>query len=329
MKDYKNYLSIVVFIFTMALNACGAITSVSNPPEQTVTASTALVSTNLDAAISSFAVGGFHQTYLSNSCGDDAVNCLTPTNLSGKIYYSGIMVGDQAGYSVGPIVGDIIDPSEVTSFPSEDLLDFDFSEELSLDGEFECCEGTDYPDDADAIASRIESYFGYVDTAFTLSAADGVAEDLVGSHFIRTVYADIDDTDFQQGDLLYSDDGTDFFWCTIAAGCTHTTRPDSPIQYDDVVNYAGTEDGLGNQTIPTFSVDLDDDSQVTLTETDLLANSWAFTVDFDMGDGVVFSEDLTEQDTIAEMVSLFSLAAEPGSSDNGFSASLTAVSTAN
>jgi hypothetical protein len=258
-------------------------------------------------------------------CSGSADGCLTPDSVTGVVYYAGIQVGiNGSGYSLGPIVGNITDPSPITSFPQEDLLNFDLGEQLTVAGTIVCCEGASFPEDSRAYARAIEIYFGYIDTTFTLSEVDGVAVDLVGTHTIRTVYGDIDGTDFKKGDLLYKGSGeTDFKWCTPTEGCTLTTRPSTPIQYDTVVNYSGSEDGLGNQTIPIFSADLTTE-EIQLTESEVLANSWTFTIDFDMTNGVIFTQDITEATQIYELVHAFQLAAEPGDSDNGFTATLQA-----
>ena len=269
-------------------------------------------------------------SFLKYSLSDDCqgyANCITPSNISGKIYYSGIMVGNETGYSLGPIVGTVQDPSPTLSFDMAELYDFDFANALSVSGGFTCCEGSPYPADSDAIAVRIESYFAYVDISFTLTEADGVSAELAGAHTIRTVYADINDTEYQQGDFLYEVTSGDFRWCTLADGCVHSSRPADPLQYAEVTNFAGTPDGQGNQVIPTFAVQINPDSQISLTESEVLANSWEFTIDFDMGDGVIFTQPLSEIGSIAELVSVVQLAAEPGNSQSSFSADLSAVKT--
>jgi hypothetical protein len=326
-KQNGNFKSAVLLftILSSLLGACGSAnqSNSASDSDSVIVATTTLTSSSLSNDENSDT--SFLQA-VSNNCGEFD-ECITPDNIAGTIYYSGIMVGDTEGYSVGPIVGDVLDPSLETSFPLIDLYEFDFADGVGIDGSIVCCEGSPFPADEDAITSRIESYFGYIDTTFTLSEDDDVAEDLVGTHIVRTVYADIDGTDYVQGDMLYSENGVDFYWCTVADGCTFDSRPSDPIQYDDIVNYAGTPDGLGNQTIPTFSIDITAASQMELTETDLTENSWEFTVDFDMGDGVVFTESLADQETIADLVSIFHLAAEPGQSGSGFSATLSATAT--
>ena len=290
---------------------------------QTIAVSTILTSSSLSE---NEVDTSFLKYSLSADCQGYA-NCITPSNISGKIYYSGIMVGDENGYSLGPIVGNVQDPSQIPSFDMAELYDFDFANALSVSGDFTCCEGSPYPADSDAIAVRIESYFAYIDTSFTLTQADGVIAELVGDHTIRTVYADINNTEYQQGDFLYKVSSGDFRWCTVTDGCVHSTRPADPLQYADVANFMGTPDGLGNQIIPTFAVQITPNSQISLTESEVLSNSWEFTIDFDMGDGVIFTQPLSEIGSIAELVSVVQLAAEPGNSQSSFSADLSAVKT--
>jgi len=314
----------ILYILSILWVSCGGITSVSNPPTQTIATQTKLISSSLASDTLNLTHTGRH--LLSLDCQEFAA-CLTPTNISGKIYYSGIMVGDETGYSLGPIVGTVQDPSPTLSFDMAELYDFDFANALSVSGGFTCCEGSPYPADSDAIAVRIESYFAYVDISLTLTEADGVSAELAGAHTIRTVYADINDTEYQQGDFLYEVTSGDFRWCTLADGCVHSSRPADPLQYAEVTNFAGTPDGQGNQVIPTFAVQINPDSQISLTESEVLANSWEFTIDFDMGDGVIFTQPLSEIGSIAELVSVVQLAAEPGNSQSSFSADLSAVKT--
>jgi hypothetical protein len=324
----RHWAIVGVFLFTLSLLGCG---SAGGGGTSTSTASTKLSSTSLSASLSASLLQAMGlQAALSSSCGSSAVNCVTPDNVTGKVYYSGIMVGDISGYSVGPIVGTVVDPSTITSFDPATFLDFDLNQQLAVAGSFQCCGGTAFPVDENAVAQRIESYFPYVDVVFTLTTDDGVAEAVAGTHTVRVVYGDIDGTEMQKGDMLYKGaSDTDFFWCTVADDCTHATRPASPLQNATVANYTGTSDGLGNQTIPTFSIQLADaTSKISMTETEVKANNWTFTIDFSLANGIIFSEDLTTKTSIAEMVQVFDLAAQPGQNDGGFTATLSATKTA-
>ena len=304
--------------------SCGLATVVTNPPIPTTTK---LVSSSLSSASAALSLRMMMQG-LSTDCGG-SVQCLTPTNVTGKIYYSGITVGTVNSYSVGPIVGDIIDPSTITSFAEEDLLDFDFGQQLAVGGGIVCCGGSPYPADSEAIAQRIESYFGYIDVVFSLTETDGVTVELQGTHTIRTIYGDIDGTELKKGDLLYKGvNDSDFKWCTTSEGCVHTTRPGNPIQNLVVATFSGTPDQMGNQTIPAFAVQLPDAaSKIQMTESQILNNSWAFTIDFNMTNGLVFSQDITTLTQVQELVAAFDLSADPGNTDGGFMATLAATKT--
>jgi hypothetical protein len=308
MKRYIYLCAAIVLI------SCGSSSSSSS-----ITATTTLVSTDLLPSSSQNAIR--LKSALSADCSAETlVQCLTPSVVSGKVYYAGIMVGEQGGYSLGPIIGDVVDPSTALTFESDTLLDFDFSDESGLGGGIVCCGGTAYPADADAIVSRIEIYFGWVDATFTLVADDGVETALVGTHTIRTVYATVDGTAYQQGDLLYRGaSDSEFLWCTTDEGCIHTSRPESPLQNSDIAGYAGSEDGLGNQSIPTFAASLTSGhAEVQITETQVLNNDFEFTVDFQMTHAIGFTSNISAATRVYDMVSEFSLAAEPGSEDTGF-----------
>lgn len=315
----KKIITYLILFFIFVTTGCGSGTEASNPPSPTTTK---LLSSSLfeEAALKAL----FIKQASSSDCGEELEVCLTPSNVSGQVYYAGIMVGIENGYSVGPIVGNITDPSVITSFPQADLQDFDLGEQLEVDGGIVCCGGSTYPSDEEAIVQSVDIYFAYVDVTFTLEESDGVNSNLVGTHIVRTVYGDMDDTDFKKGDLLYKGaSDTDFLWCTLEEGCIFTQRPENPLQNPDVTNYAGSEDGLGNQTIPTFTANLADGHEtITLTELNVLNNSLAITIDFDMTNGVGFSEDITTFSQISELVEAFRLAANPGDENNGFSSTV-------
>ena len=111
---------LVMLILNSGLTACGAAGGLggsSSSSGRAISATTTLTSSSLEGSETT----NLSYALSSTNCGDEAEQCITPSNISGKIYYSGIMVGDTEGYSVGPIVGDIEDPSLVTSFPLEDF----------------------------------------------------------------------------------------------------------------------------------------------------------------------------------------------------------------
>ncbi len=319
----------------ITLITCGGAADEESGGTTATTTTTTLKSTDMTAAAASLSLV---KNTLSSTCDGELVNCLTPTSVSGKVYYGGIMIGGsgeeggESGYSLGPIIGDVTDPSPATSYAESDLLSFNFGTELAIEGGIVCCGGSTYPSDAAAIVTRIEIYFGYVDVTFTLAESDGVAEALVGTHQIRTYFADIDDTSYQQGDLLYrTDSSSDFMWCATVGSCTHTTRPETgTLQNSAIANYEGSEDGLGSQTIPSFAANLSSGhDSITITETQAENYDFAATIDFQMTNAIGWTSDITAFDTIDDMVGAFTLAAEPGSTDGGFTTTIAVTLTEN
>ncbi len=295
---------------------------------KTIPASTALISTSLAGSSDELNEKTKYSVFQSTECSEFA-ECVTPDNVSGKVYYAGIMVGTgSTGYSLGPIIGDVIDPSQTGSFSPTELLDFDMAQQITADGSMTCCEGSPYPPDEEAYARAVEILFGYVDVDFSLEDSS-TNKAVSGEHTVRTVYGDITGTEYKKGDLLYLDKEDNLFkWCTPEAGCTHVSRPENPLQYEDVANYSGTPDGVGNQIIPSFAAELPTDHpSIQLTESDVLSHSWMFTIDFDMTGGVVFTDNLTSTSTISDLVRAFRLAAAPGSRESGFTVRLTAEKT--
>jgi len=275
---------------------------------------------------------------ISTDCAGTGRTCITPIAVTGMAYYAGLMVGsgEQGGYSVGPIIGEVIDPSQAESYTTSELIQFDMADQLQIDGSPTCCGGSPYPEDDRAILSYVHIYFGYLDNTIEFTSSDGVATALVGKHIIRTIYADITDTEFKKGDLLYKGpNDSEFLWCTSSDGCTLSTRPSNPIQYAEVADYTNT--GQGSKNIPEFAIQLTaGHTDIKLTSTDLLDKTitWTFTVDFDITNGVQFASNPTTLTKVTELVSAFRLVASPqgrngSDADAQFKATVTAESSKN
>ncbi len=264
------------------------------------------------------------QSVETNCTSPDAIACVTPSAVSGKSYYAGVMVGRNLGYSVGPILGDVIDPSQATSYVESDLHEFDLAQGIQTPGSFTCCDGSPFPSDEEAFVTRLEIYFGYIDTTFILGTS-GIAEALQGTHTVRLVFADITDTDLRRGDLLYqSGSSGDFVWCTTDSGCTHSTRPDTPIQLSSVSTFVN--DSFGSPTIPTVAAELTqdhEDIQLTRSQLEDSTNAWTFTADFQINQAVIFTSDPSTWTSTAHMIAAYDLAAQPGRDTSGFSVNLT------
>lgn len=316
----RHTAMVIMILALLSLGGCFSSggTEVTNPPRPTTTK---LISSSLADALSLSTLS--LPSLVSSDCLTTVTQCVTPSNLSGKVYYAGLGVGTGDSYSLGPIIGSITDPSVATSFPQEDLQDFDLTEELSLEGNISCCGGVPYPRDEEAIVRTVHIFFAYADAVLTLTSEDGVSGDLVGTHTIRTVFGDIDGTDFKKGDLLYKGEGdTAFVWCTSEGGCIHAERPENPIQEPVIASYDSPE-RVGNQTIPSFFANLPENhEEIRITEEQAKNNSFAITIDFDMTNGVGFTSNLSPLTRVEEMVGVFRLVASPQDQDNSFTATI-------
>jgi hypothetical protein len=219
--------------------------------------------------------------------------CTTPSNMSGKAYYAGIMITlnssgsnySSGGYSLGPILGNVSDPSKISKFTNSSLLDFDFASPKVLTGSPVCCGGTLYPPDAYSYPSSVEIYFAYIDTTFKITSGT-----MAGTWVVRTYFGDIDGTDYKKGDLLIkSTTNTSYseFQYISTAGTASTTRPSSPIQYTPVSSFTPLS-SLGNQTIPTFSVSLTNSNKVSFPKSEVLASKYSFEFDFTITNAITW-----------------------------------------
>ncbi len=263
---------------------------------------------------------------LSTNCSSsEAAACITPSQVSGKAYYAGIFVGTQLGYSVGPILGNIKDPSQATSFQQSELYDFDLSTGIQTPGSPVCCGGSPYPADEEAFVTSFHVYFGYIDSTFTLDESDGVSAELQGTHTIRLVYGDVEGTDLEQGDLLYQGaSDTTFKWCTTESGCIHETRPENPIQHFEISRYSAEQEDTPG--LPSITAELaEGHSSIQLTEASMLdvTKKRVFTVDVHMDNGIFFKVDPQTMGSISELVAAFELSAETSRQATGFSVNIT------
>ncbi len=117
-------------------------------------------------------------------------------------------------------------------------------------------------------------------------------------------------------------------WCTVVSGCTHTTRPDSPLQESAIVDYSGSPDGLGNQTMPSFAVQLSAGHvDIEMPQSVVTSNSWEFDIDFQMQYSIIFTTNPSSWSNSRELVQGFALEADPGDPDGGFTTTITVTST--
>lgn len=274
---------------------------------------------NTKLTSSSLAAAGSRATLTTSGCGTGYAACITPTSVTGKAYYAGMIVGSSNGLSLGPLLGTVEDPSDATSFTSTELIEFDFAEGLTKPGSPSLGGPIAYPSDEQAYVQNAHIYFGWVDVTFELTAANGVPVALRDTHTVRIVMANVSDLGYTKGDVLYKDSNdTEFLWCTSGAGCTHTTRPGSPLQISAIASYANTEDE-GNPTIPSFYAELETGhTPIQVKQSDLTSKTLTFTWDFNMADGVKFVLNPTGLTTVYDLVSNVRLPAEPRDEDAAF-----------
>ncbi|MGK5086665.1 hypothetical protein WDW86_03840 [Bdellovibrionota bacterium FG-2] len=312
MSKFTILLGTILVLAGLSINSCGLLNR-----STTVTSSTQLTSKTLSAS----AITHKETMYASASTCASGKTCITPTAVTGKVHYAGIIVGagTENGTSLGPILGKDERPDQGTAYADADLEDFDFSKGIKSTAATASAGGgpEGYPADDKATAGNINLYFGYMDFSFSVDSGT-----LSGAHTIRLIMADITGTEYKRGDLLHKGASeASFFWCTTAAGCTHTTRPTTPLTYSAVANFTNTN-GRGNMTIPAFFVNLSNATPVLLKKTELATGNWLFKVDFSITNGLVFSSDPTSLTTVPSLISAFSIPQDPGSESTGFTAEL-------
>ena len=314
MTRTKFISALCIIGLTSVLYACGVLDGSSN-----VSVKTKLVSSSLSGSRNL----GADRTLETTGCGGTFVACITPDTVTGKAYYAGMIVGggeaSSQGLSLGPMIGEVVDPSKASAFEDSELIAFDFSQQLVLNGSPSLGGPIPYPDDAGAFITQFHVYFGYVDTTITLENGEGQP----GIHVIRQVMADVTGTELKKGDLLYHADGaTDFKWCVSGAGCTEATRPTTPVVNSTIATFSQTNEG--NKTIPSFFM-LPTSSTIQVKKSDLenKANTNNFTVDISMTKGIKFTTEPINWVTLDQMVAAFRLPADPGDSTAGFTAAIT------
>jgi len=254
----------------------------------------------------------------TSNCGSSYQACITPTSVTGKAYYSGMIVGRTNGLSLGPMIGTVKDPSQATTFSQSELLEIDLGQKIQNTGKPTLGGPIAYPEDSNAYVQSFHVYFGWVDTTFALTSNDtGVPATAQGSHVIRQVMANITGTEYQKGDLLYRTTSESAFkYCVSGSGCTSTTRPTTPITNSTIASYASTSEG--NKVIPSFYINPDSSTvQVKKSDLENPASTNVFTVDIAMNNGVKFTTAASNWATLDKLVEAFRLPAEPGKSNSG------------
>lgn len=256
--------------------------------------------------------------------------CLTPTNLEGRIYSGGLMVGGNGGTS-GYRVSTVGATSEVRQRPDlgkNGTLIFDLKNTTEFTGGYFCCGGSSYPSDAEAIVRRLEFDFDTVDATVTVPSTAGTA--IQGKTYtIRLIYvndttvSDIvsgESTTVYMADKLVKGPGeTTFKWCD-GSGCTATTRPSSGLLSDSSIV---ARSGEGNNNYSSVWIALD--NEITFTKAEAEQGSWKFRVNFNVSNAAIFEDtDWANIQTVRQLVDKFSL---PSDMRNNYQTAVTVALT--
>lgn len=250
------------------------------------------------------------------ACADGDLLCLTPSTLAGRVYSGGLMVGgiERPGYQITTIGAN----EEVRRRPDlgrTGTQTFDVARTTDFSGSYSCCGGTPYPPDEEALISRIEINFDYLDVVFTVPSS--AADTLAGQKYvIRQVYVDETTASDVNGKMFMGDKlvrrsiESSFRWCN-AEDCDHTTRPsDATIDPNLKPSRGG-----GNSHYAIFSIPLAGDATIPFTKEEALQGNWRFDVSFDLRDAAVFDfSDWSEAVSESALVNAFRLMHDSGAS---------------
>jgi hypothetical protein len=176
-----------------------------------------------------------------------------------------------------------------------------------------------------AYSGWFEIMFAYVEITFDIHSGA-----LMGTHTVRTSFAEIEDLGYRKGDLLYKT-RAGFQWVDSTTGAFSSSRPAKPIQLGWVAGFSGSGDGRGNQHIPSLMVAVQDSQKVHMPADTVLSNAWEFVADFILRNGLIFRRvDPTTMTQVSQLLTAFDIRADrdnaSGSAD-GISSNFYAIKT--
>ncbi len=309
---------IMIVTFILGCNGSSSSSSSDGDSEGLLDADVKLSSTNLAAATK---LGGDDLDVLlaqsDEACSETASSC-TPTNLEGRIFSGGAMLGElgEGAFQItmlGATDDIILDPSSGIG----GTLEFSLIDSTVLSGKYAVPSEEDMPDPP--IITRMEFSYDYLDATFTLENTAGGAT-LDKTFTIRTVFvteATADDVSgtMSRGDkLIKTSEETTFRWCN-SSGCaaTRTDVAEGLIQESKLVDYEFP--GQGNPEYIPFSVPISPSFTVTYEELTAEGNVWV--VDFDMTGAIVFATTPDALSTEPDLLASFELSYEPDQNNAG------------
>lgn len=224
------------------------------------------------------------------------VKCTTPTNLTGEVWYTGLMVGSgSTGYSVGPLVGEVENPSSESTYTG---YAFDAATALEATGKMSCCGGSPYPSDSEAIIQYFQMYPVFIDAKFIIDSGT-----VAGTHTLRVYFSP--SGEYQKGDVLYKGTDGSLKWCVAGSGCTATTRPASPVQYAAIKDFTNTNQG--HSTVPAiFIKPASTQASTALTNSTMsAAKSFTATVSLKLSQFVAWSTNPATATTLDQLAQYF------------------------
>jgi hypothetical protein len=274
-------------VISLSLAGCAKISS-------TVTLQSSDLSSSLLGMQADF------EEFAVNNCTPPAsssyVKCSTPINLTGEVWYTGLMVGaGSTGYSVGPLVGEVENPGSNTDYRGNP---FDAAAAQAATGKLSCCGGSPYPADSDAKIQYFQMYPVFIDAKFSIDSGA-----MSGTHTFRVYFSPVDS--YQKGDVLYKDSAGRLYWCTAGSGCTATTRPASPVQYTAIKDFSNS--GQGHPSIPAlFIKPASTQASTTLTSSTMSrAKSFSANVSLQLSQFVAWSSDPSAATRLDQLAQYF------------------------
>lgn len=297
------------------LSACSAFSLLScgSKGGSSTIANNALVMSSTLSTLQALDVG---------TCGASDTAC-TPSNLQGRVYAAGAMLGGGGGPG-GFSMTFMADSDAVTQDPSEGkggtiifdvLLDDPVSGKAAIPSEAEMPTNNK--------VTSIEFKFDYLDTTFVLTGTSGVD----ATYTVRTVFvseataSDVTGTMYRGDKLIMASGETAFKWCD-SSGCS-TTRPTSPYQQSAIASWTPFEQGGVEYT--TVSFDIADDAQKTFSYATLSDVSKVWTVDLAVANAITFSAAPSTFDAVKTIVDKFAFAYTPSSDGSAGTSALTAT----
>jgi hypothetical protein len=271
-------------------------------------------------------VSGAKQRAAPTLC--SSVICVTPTELTGKYYATGLLIQSSGSGMVGYFGPDNF--SDITG--TSTTYNFDMNSPITNSGNFRCCGGSGDLSSSNTYVSDIIYMFAYIDATFDIS---GTATGGMNRQFtVRFVLADDAITSGKRGDLLLKDPADSVFkWIDtstsaggiVGNGTLTATRPTTPVTMNtsvtDWTNPFGANQG--NQSIPVIFAPVlpESGSGVFVTsQTELAADGKVYTYGFDPDSFVMFptllTADINMLSSYTQLLSKIHLAGLPHSAQS-------------